>query len=74
MKSYPNKLISVKDSILMSMLAIVKEIPMSGISCNKLLEVSAYNMDIEEFVDAMTNLYAISYISIDDNEIIRRVC
>lgn len=74
MKSYPNKLISVKDSILMSMLAVIKEIPASGISCNELLKIVSHNMDIEDFVDAMTNLYAISYISIDDNEIIRRVC
>ncbi len=58
----------------MSMLAIVKEIPMSGISCSKLFEVLSCSMDVEDFVDAMTNLYAISYISIDDNEIIRRVC
>jgi hypothetical protein len=31
-------------------------------------------MDIEEFVEAMTNLFAISYISIDEYGIIKRLC
>lgn len=58
----------------MSMLAVAREIPTSGISCNDLFEVSSRSMDVGDFIDAITNLYAISYISIDDNEIVRRVC
>lgn len=74
MKNFPSKLISVKDSILMSMLEIVKLIPTDGISCIQLQNSVSHTMDVVEFVEAMTNLYAISYISIDDNQIIRTIC
>lgn len=74
MKNYPNKLISVKDSILMSMLKILQSIPSAGISCVELQIIMSRHMDIEEFVEAMTNLFAISHIFIDENKIIKRLC
>lgn len=74
MKNYPNKLISVKDSVLMSMLRIIHAIPSVGIACIELQMDMSRVMDIEEFVEAMTNLFAISYISIDKYGIIKRLC
>lgn len=74
MKNYPNKLISVKDSVLMSMLRIIQSIPSVGIACIELQMDMSRVMDIEEFVEAMTNLFAISYISIDEHGIIKRLC
>ena len=74
MKNFPSKLIPVKDSILISMLKIVKLIPTDGISCIQLQNSVSHTMDVVEFVEAMTNLYAISYISMDNNQIIRKIC
>ena len=74
MKNYPNKLISVKDSVLMSMLRIIQTIPSVGIACIELQMDMSRVMDLEEFVEAMTNLFAISYISIDEYGIIKRLC
>lgn len=74
MKNYPNKLISVKDSILMPMLKIAQSIPSVGIDCIELQLIVSHQMDIEDFVEAMTNLFAISYISIDEYGIIKRLC
>lgn len=46
MKNFPSKLISVKDSILMSMLEIVKLIPTDGISCIQLQNSVSHTMDV----------------------------
>ena len=56
------------------MLKIVKLIPTDGISCIQLQNSVSHTMDVVEFVEAMTNLYAISYISMDNNQIIRKIC
>lgn len=74
MKNYPNKLISVKDSVLMSMLKIVQSIPTAGINCIELQTTVSQVVGIEDFIEAMTNLFAISYISIDKHGIIKRLC
>lgn len=74
MKNYPNKLISVKDSVLMSMLKIAQSIPTAGINCIELQTTVSQVVGIEDFIEAMTNLFAISYISIDKHGIIKRLC
>lgn len=74
MMNYPNKLISVKDSVLISMLKIVQSIPTAGINCIELQIAVSDVMDIEDFVEATTTLFAISYISIDEYGIIKRLC
>lgn len=74
MKSYPSKLISVKNSILMSMLSILNEIPTTGIKCTDLQVAVACSIDVGEYIEAMTNLFAISCISIDEHDIIRKIC
>lgn len=56
------------------MLKIAQSIPVGGIDCIELQIVVSRVMDIEDFVDAMTNLFAISYISIDEYGIIKRLC
>lgn len=73
MKNYPNKIISVKDSVFMPMCEVLELIPIDGISCVELYEQLAKRLCVEDFVEAMTNLYAICSIDIDNN-IVYRVC
>lgn len=74
MKKYPNKIVSVRDSIFMPMREILETIPTEGISCVDLQERLRGRISVEDFVDAMTNLYAICMIEVNDNNVVRRLC
>lgn len=68
MIKYPNKLYSIKESVLFHMIQILRAIESDNLSIPELLTKS--KLDIASFIDAMDCLYAIRYIEIDTNNII----
>jgi len=66
MRSLPNKLYSFRQSILYHMLVIMRIIPDYGISQERLYSQVLGDMTTDDFLSAMTYLFAIDHIYIKD--------
>lgn len=71
MKRFPDKLTTLEDSLLWSMLTVVKAIPQSGINIQSLLQLT--NLSVDDFMEALDYLYIANYIEIEQ-DIIKRIC
>lgn len=60
MKNFPSKVTTVHNSIIWTMLVLLKNIPHSGISIINLKQKSKFELD--DFLQALTYLYALNYI------------
>lgn len=60
MKNFPSKVTTVHNSIIWTMLVLLKNIPNSGISIINLKQKSKFELD--DFLQALTYLYALNYI------------
>lgn len=69
MKNFPNKLIPASHSILSNMLKVMQALPDNGITIDTLRIKLTRQMDIADIVDALTCLYAIGSIEIDNRQI-----
>ena len=67
MRSLPNKLYSFRQSILYHMLVIMRSIPDHGISRERLYGIVMGDMTADDFLSAMTYLFAIGHIDLKDN-------
>lgn len=67
MKSFPNKFIPASDSIISNMLLIMQKLPENGIPLELLQIKVASEMDTPDFIDALTCLFAISSITVENN-------
>lgn len=69
MKNFPNKFIPASHSILSNMLKVMQTLPDNGITIDALRIKLTRQMDIADIVDALTCLYAIGSIEIDNRQI-----
>ena len=69
MKNFPNKFIPASHSILSNMLKVMQTLPDNGITIDTLRIKLTRQMDIADIVDALTCLYAIGSIEIDNRQI-----
>ncbi len=73
MEKYPDKLYSVPESVVGIMLQIMEMIPDKGILLNDLKELMS-NVDTNDFIDALTCLYAIQAIKYNSFHFIEKSC
>lgn len=73
MEKYPDKLYSVPESVVGIMLQIIEMIPDKGILLNDLKELMS-NVDTNDFIDALTCLYAIQAIKYNSFYFIEKSC
>ncbi len=64
MKNFPSKITSIHDSVIWTMTIVLKNIPWNGITVNKLKKISG--LDIDDFLQAVTYLYALKFIKYDE--------
>lgn len=69
MKNFPNKFIPASHSILSNMLKVMQTLPDNGTTIDILRIKLTRQMDIADIVDALTCLYAIGSIEIDNRQI-----
>lgn len=69
MKNFPNKFIPASHSILSNMLKVMQNLPDNGTTIDTLRIKLTRQMDIADIVDALTCLYAIGSIEIDNRQI-----
>lgn len=60
MKNFPSKITTIHNSIIWTMMVLLKNIPHGGISINNLKQKSKFELD--DFLQALTYLYALNYI------------
>lgn len=60
MKNFPSKITTIHNSIVWTMMVLLKNIPHGGISINNLKQKSKFELD--DFLQALTYLYALNYI------------
>lgn len=60
MKNFPSKVTSIHNSIIWTMMILLKNIPYNGISINNLKQKSKFELD--DFLQTLTYLYALNYI------------
>ena len=72
MINFPNKFTSVPDSVIGHMLKLYEQIPANGICLDILIKRAIQYMDLDEFIGAVTCLYAINKIYLKDNKIFNK--
>ena len=65
MKNFPSKITTIHNSIIWTMMVLLKNIPHGGISINNLKQKSKFELD--DFLQALTYLYALNYIEYTEN-------
>ena len=73
MEKYPDKLYSVPESVVGIILQIIEMSPDKGILLNDLKELMS-NVDTNDFIDALTCLYAIQAIKYNSFYFIEKSC
>lgn len=73
MEKYPDKLYSVPESVIGIMLQIIEQIPSKGILLID-LKNSMSHIDTNDFIDALTCLYAIQAIKCNSLYFIEKSC
>lgn len=73
MEKYPDKLYSVPESIIGIMLTVMEQIPEQGIMFDD-LKIKLSSLDVIDFVDALTCLFAIRAIKCNSCYFIEKSC
>lgn len=73
MEKYPDKLYSVPESIIGIMLSVMEQIPEQGIMFDD-LKIKQPSLDVIDFVDALTCLFAIGAIKCNSCYFIEKSC
>lgn len=73
MEKYPNKLYTVPESIIGIMFKMMEHIPAKGIYLDE-LKTSMSHIDMVDFIDALTCLYAIRSIKCNSSYFIEKSC
>lgn len=60
MKNFPSKITSIHNSIIWTMMVLLKEIPCNGISITQLRQKS--KLELDDFIQALVYLYTLNYI------------
>lgn len=71
---YPNKLYSVKESVVGKMMELAILIPENGIGVEDLYYQAHRGMSVSDFLDALSCMYIIGSVEVSENNIVRKVC
>lgn len=69
---YPNKLYSVEESVIGKMVLLSEMIPNSGIGVEDLYFQVHENMDVSDYIDALSCMFFINELSLSNNNILYR--
>lgn len=71
---YPNKLYSVRESVVGKMMELAVLIPENGIGVEDLYYQAHRGMSVSDFLDALSCMYMIGSVEVSENNIVRKVC
>lgn len=74
MINFPNKIYTVDKSILRPMEYIMNNLPSNGMNALNLYKLVSSFIEMDEYMNALSCLYAINYIDLSENLKIIRTC
>jgi hypothetical protein len=71
---YPNKLYSVRESVVGKMMELAVLIPENGIGVEDLYYQTHREMSVSDFLDALSCMYMIGSVEVSESNIVRKIC